>query len=559
MNPLLALAALVAAAAPGAIPDPRPHSQVVDSTGTLQPFDVDAINEVARRGRAGGELVVVVVRSTGGMNPRQWTTAVFNRLGLDEKARNRGVLLMAAIDDRKAEIVVGDGFPDSVTRTTDSIMSGVVVARFKAKDPRGALVQGAHAIVDRVLLQGAASAAGDQGPAGASPVASADSGGAPTPAEVLPPAEVIAAATHPAVQSVPDPLQQDGVVDGARILSKAELVALRAARGEAPGFELAVVTVADTSGLGLATYARGLSHRLRHATGSKHAALLVVLAPSLKKPNAAARSGAELVLDPALPKELTEAWANQVSADWTTAVAEEPRERGRATVAAVAALAGFEAQLAKWQAEQGRLRDEARRARQAEARARSEKAAAELARSRVERKPGLVDRLGLFGMGAIALGFVGTGLGVREAVRRWPRKCKKCQVPMERLGEQADDRFLSEGEKVEERLGSVDYDVWSCPECHEARKLRWGAILSSYSRCTSCSFRTLSTTTRTLQSATQYSTGLAEVTENCAHCGFHNRYTRVIPRRPKPSSRSSSGGGRSSRGSSSGRGSSGSW
>lgn len=565
MQPLLALAALVALTAPDAVPDPRPHSQVVDSSGTLRPDDIDAINLDALRGRAGGELMVVVVRSTGGMNPRQWTTAVFNRLGLDEKARNRGVLLMAAIDDRKAEIVVGDGFPDSVTRTTDSIMSGVVVARFKAKDPRGALVRGARAIVERVLLQGGDSSArvgASSDPASSVAALDAPSAalGDPSTAPAnLPPADVIAAANDPAVLGVPDPQQRDGVVDGARILSKAELVELRAARDAVPAFEIAVVTAADTNGLGLETFARGLYHRLRHATGSKHAVLLVVVAPPLKAKHAAARSGAELVVDPALPKVLSEAWADQLSADWTTAVAANPRGRGRATVAAVQAFAGFHEKLVSFKAEQGRLKEDARRARQAEARARSERAAAELSRSRVERKPSLVDRLGLFGMGAVALGVVGTGLGVREVVRRWPRKCKKCQVPMERLGEQADDRYLSAGEKVEERLGSVDYDIWYCPECREARKLRWGAILSSYSRCRSCSFRTLSTTTRTLQAATQYSTGLAEVTESCAHCGFHNRYTRVIPRKPKPSSRSSSGGGRSSRGSSSGRGSSGSW
>lgn len=561
MQPLLALAALVALTAPDAVPDPRPHSQVVDSSGTLQPDDIDAINLDALRGRAGGELMVVVVRSTGGMNPRQWTTAVFNRLGLDEKARNRGVLLMAAIDDRKAEIVVGDGFPDSVTRITDSIMSGVVVARFKAKDPRGALVQGASAIVERVLLKGIASSKGTNSSSSVAAVGgpSAASGDPSAAPAYLPSAEVIADAHDPTVLGVPDPQQRDGVVDGARILSKAELSELRAARDAVPAFEISVVTAADTNGLGLERFARGLYHRLRHATGSKHAALLVVVAPPLKAKHAAARSGAELIVDPALPKVLSEAWADQLSADWTTAVAANPRGRGRATVAAVQAFAGFHEKLVSWNAEQGRLKEEARRARQAEARASAERAEAELARSRVERKPSLVDRLGLLGMGAIALGFVGTGLGVREVVRRWPRKCKKCQVPMERLGEHADDRYLSEGEKVEERLGSVDYDIWYCPECREAKKLRWGAILTSYSRCRSCSFRTLSTTTRTLQAATQYSTGLAEVTESCAHCNFHNRYTRVIPRKPKPSSRSSSGGGRSSRGSSSGRGSSGSW
>jgi uncharacterized protein len=134
------------------VPNARPQSQVVDMTETLSTNDLQTIQADAERGLSGGELYVAVIDSTDGVDPRTYATRLFNRLGLDDKTRNRGVLLMAALSDRKAEIIIGDGYPGSVTAVTDGIMSNVVVARFRAKDPAGAMVQGVRALVDQVLL-----------------------------------------------------------------------------------------------------------------------------------------------------------------------------------------------------------------------------------------------------------------------------------------------------------------------------------------------------------------------------------------------------------------------
>jgi len=89
----------LSAVSAGAIPqtqivDPRPKSSVVDLTRTLSPADIKAIDELAVRAQAGGELVVVVIDSVSGAVPRNYTTALFNRFGLDKKQRNRGVMLL---------------------------------------------------------------------------------------------------------------------------------------------------------------------------------------------------------------------------------------------------------------------------------------------------------------------------------------------------------------------------------------------------------------------------------------------------------------------------------
>lgn len=120
---------------------------------------------------------------------------------------------------------------------------------------------------------------------------------------------------------------------------------------------------------------------------------------------------------------------------------------------------------------------------------------------------------------------------------------------MSRLDEAADDAALAPAQRTEERVGSVDYDVWACPSCSERIVIaysRW----SSYRGCPKCQARTLSRTTRTVTAATQLSTGLEETTLDCAHCGYHDvtrRVTPVLPPPPPPSSSSSgsSGGGSS--------------
>ena len=129
---------------------------------------------------------------------------------------------------------------------------------------------------------------------------------------------------------------------------------------------------------------------------------------------------------------------------------------------------------------------------------------------------------------------------------------------MIRLEETADDAYLDSGERKEELLKSADWDVWLCPGCENVIKLQYKALFTSYSRCPDCGSRTMSKNRETIRSATEYSTGLARITEKCGHCDHHNTYTKTIPRVTKSSSSSSSSSGFSG-GSSSGGGSSGRW
>lgn len=138
------------------------------------------------------------------------------------------------------------------------------------------------------------------------------------------------------------------------------------------------------------------------------------------------------------------------------------------------------------------------------------------------------------------------------------RKCKRCNVQMTQLDESTDDLHLSSAEQAEEKLRSVDHRVFLCPACGQIDKVSRRAWFTRYSDCAACKSRALSSVSKTLSAATRYSTGLAEVTSTCQHCGDVRVDRRVLPVLPPPSSSSSSGGGFGG-GRSSGGGASGRW
>lgn len=152
-----------------------------------------------------------------------------------------------------------------------------------------------------------------------------------------------------------------------------------------------------------------------------------------------------------------------------------------------------------------------------------------------------------------------TALAVR-ALRRWqrnkPRLCPSDGSQMTRLNEEWDDKHLQKGEITEERLKSVDYDVWVCGKCDHVTVEGYKSWFSPYGACRSCGYRTVEGDTTILQSATTSSTGLKRIDYHCHNCGDRWSATRTIP---KKSSSSSSSGSSFGGGSSSGGGSSGSW
>jgi uncharacterized protein len=169
------------------------------------------------------------------------------------------------------------------------------------------------------------------------------------------------------------------------------------------------------------------------------------------------------------------------------------------------------------------------------------------------RWPSLLIRL-LGGTGVLAAGW-----GIVAAVRRRrPRQCPAGHGAMRRLDETADDAALAPGQQFEERIGSVDYDVWVCDRCPERVVIPYRSWLYGRAACAACGVRAIHVRTRTVHAATTSSTGLREVRTSCLYCKRCEITHRTIPcvseSSGSSSSSSSSSGGFGGSGASAGGG-----
>lgn len=150
------------------------------------------------------------------------------------------------------------------------------------------------------------------------------------------------------------------------------------------------------------------------------------------------------------------------------------------------------------------------------------------------------------GAGA-AVGVLGTagagGLIVFLAARNRKKKwhCRKCGTKLVQLDEEADDAHLDPGQRIEERVGSVDWIVRVCPSCDEIHIFDDRKWFSGYGKCEKCGYKTSRSHRNTLRQATYTHGGTVEVTTSCANCNHRSRYTYDTPRRQR--SNSGFGGG----------------
>ena len=156
-------------------------------------------------------------------------------------------------------------------------------------------------------------------------------------------------------------------------------------------------------------------------------------------------------------------------------------------------------------------------------------------------------------------------VGGRHWLRYRQRNCHRCDQEMVLLTEEQEDAFLEQPEITEERIGSVDYDVWACLSCEDVIKLRYGRFFTRYSICPSCSYKTKYEIKDTIVQANYNHGGRVRVDEYCENCPHRSTRYYSTPKLTKSKSSSGSGfggggGGRSfGGGRSSGGGASGSW
>ena len=145
-----------------------------------------------------------------------------------------------------------------------------------------------------------------------------------------------------------------------------------------------------------------------------------------------------------------------------------------------------------------------------------------------------LDRLRLPALMIVALSL---GMGLIPFIILWlvlrhlrlkRHNCPNCGTRMHRVDEVTDNDYLTPAQDMEEKLKSVDYDVWLCPNCNETDIIPYVNRRTSYTRCPVCGSRAESLqANRILRHPTTTTEGLGQRDYRCHNCGN----TRSVPYR----------------------------
>jgi uncharacterized protein len=523
LAPLFAATCLFASAAlaitPADVPKPPRGRWSLDLSGRIRRETLTNLDRLAGTldAQRAGQLGVAVIDSTSGASPRDFATNLFNRWGVGRAGRNDGILLFVALGDRKAEIILGDGLTDIPTFETDRIMADDIVANFRRGDPDAALTAGADSLAALLFRR----------VGGRAPAPAVDPGvvAEPPSSEAVPADVEELHAILVGRKPFPNPRPRGWVVDLEGRLDKPTLSAINQVGDE--------------------VYAagRGRLYAVVFRSAPRYAPAEEVAALAQKEFSPSAGENLYLVVASTNPRELKLAVPPLIEAD-ADGARELSRIRASCGLDDLSREPGQAVQCAS-QA-MGKLALEGPPVRStAEVVAAGAKAHA----------TALFSLLGATGLGGL--------FALKRYLRRRPRRCLHCNSMRELLNEQADDVHLTAGQKKEEQLASVDYDVWWCAACRDALVLSYQAWFSGYSKCAKCAQVTAASQSQTLVSATYDHGGTVQVTETCKFCNHVRSYQRHTARLTRSSTSSSSSSRSSSSsfggGSSSGRGSSGSW
>lgn len=121
---------------------------------------------------------------------------------------------------------------------------------------------------------------------------------------------------------------------------------------------------------------------------------------------------------------------------------------------------------------------------------------------------------------------------MRRRVRNKPMKCPNCGTQMHKLSEEEDNTKLTPAQDFEEKLNTVDYDVWECPNCGTIERYPFKTNQMKYTECPACHTVAMCLVRdHTLQPATTRSEGVGEKVYECQFCHHQNRTRYRIPRK----------------------------
>ena len=117
-----------------------------------------------------------------------------------------------------------------------------------------------------------------------------------------------------------------------------------------------------------------------------------------------------------------------------------------------------------------------------------------------------------------------------RSLRERPMTCNHCGGTMRLLSEAEEDQYLNFKQQAEERVKSIDYDVWKCNVCDNYKVLPYEKLTTKYQLCPQCGAKTYSLVSdRIITPATSFSTGRGEKVHECANCHCRKIVSYVIP------------------------------
>lgn len=134
----------------------RPTTHVIDRAGVFSEQERQDLNsrleEFERKTTA--EVAVVVLPNIGGGDIDDFTVRLFKLWGIGKKDKNNGVLLLAALEERKVRIEPGYGLePVLPDAACGRILDEAVMPSFREKRIAEGLSRGAQRIMDRISEQ----------------------------------------------------------------------------------------------------------------------------------------------------------------------------------------------------------------------------------------------------------------------------------------------------------------------------------------------------------------------------------------------------------------------
>lgn len=153
----LALAALVVAMPAAAQEFPAPLTVFVSDYADVLDAETDArITQalVAAREDPGSEIAVVTIGSRidygNHVSIESFANGLFNAWGIGDAARNNGILILVAAQDREMRIELGAGHPASWDFAAEEIVHRVMLPAFREGDLARGIESGTNAAIERI-------------------------------------------------------------------------------------------------------------------------------------------------------------------------------------------------------------------------------------------------------------------------------------------------------------------------------------------------------------------------------------------------------------------------